>query len=601
MEAAGEAGEEGSEFADLELLRAYEPVVRFTSGEFFFPVSAHRYVERSALWSDDLDGEPTQEFAVGTMDMAALTDYCAPSQGLGHALSAVDTGEKGRPPPRIPLRDRPPALRGASRLASVGVTSRAIDALNRLSLLFRGSVPGGSAARAFLIQRDHLKPDRPVYYGRVLRDGPWIVCQYWFFYCFNNWRSGFGGVNEHEGDWEQVTVYLDGAGPVDHEGLPPARWVVFSAHEETGDDLRRRWDDPDLSVVDGRHPVAFAGAGSHSGAYLAGDYLITVQPPTLPSFVRAARSAARVFTPWSATAQGGGVAIPYVDYARGDGRGVGPGEAESWHPEVLDDTQRWVRIYRGLWGHDTRDRLGGERGPAGPRYERDGTVRQSWADPVGWAGLAKVAPNPDSEERLVQGRAAQARARLDEVAEEVKQIRATLRMAAAGLAPGSPEVRSLRAEEDRSLRLRMEQTRLRDELARMESADALEHRAAGPHDHLRHRLTPMEPVLGLRGRMLSAWAVLSTPLMLCAVAAVVSPVLGVSSTLFAVYSILILMSVEGILRGQFLAVALRFAVAAVTVVGLYVAWLEWQAVIAVPLLAAALLVLVINVREAIRR
>ena len=34
-------------------------------------------------------------------------------------------------------------------------------------------------------------------------------------------------VNEHEADWEQVTVYLDGTGALDPDGLPLPRWVVF--------------------------------------------------------------------------------------------------------------------------------------------------------------------------------------------------------------------------------------------------------------------------------------------------------------------------------------------------------------------------------------
>ncbi len=591
-----------SERRDVELLRAFEPVVRFTNGEFFFPVSVGRYVERATLWSDDRKGETRRCYSSTQLDLDELAEHCQVSQGLGHALSAVDTGADTKVAPRIPLKERPPLLQGASRLASVGVTARAVDSLNRLSLLFRGSVPGGSAARSFLIQRDYLQPERPTYYGRIIHDGPWVVCQYWFFYCFNNWRSGFGGVNEHEGDWEQVTIYLDRQGPPDPDGLPAARWVVFSAHDETGDDLRRRWDDPDLTLARGRHPVVFAGAGSHSGAYLAGDYLITVQPPTMPAFVRTVGRAARIFTPWSATARsGGGVAIPYVDYARGDGRAVGPGEAEAWHPVLLDDRQEWVRTYRGLWGHDTRDRLGGERGPAGPRYERDGTVRQSWADPVGWSGLAKVAPNPEREQELVRIRADQVRARLREVETEVDRIRTSLRTEAAGLAPGSPEVHSLQPEEQRSLELRMEQTRLTDELARMQGGVEAGEEASDPHDHLRHRLLPMEPVRGVRGRLLSWWSVVSTPLMLCAIAAVISPVFGLSSTLFAVYSVLILMSVEGVLRGQFMAVAMRFGVAALVLAGLYFAWLEWKAVIAVPLLFAALLVFVVNLREAMRR
>ena len=84
-------------------------------------------------------------------------------------------------------------------------------------------MPGGSAARSFLLQQEHLEPDRPTYYGRVVRDGDWLVCQYWFFYSFNNWRSAFGGVNEHESDWEQVTVFLDGTGELDDGGPARAR------------------------------------------------------------------------------------------------------------------------------------------------------------------------------------------------------------------------------------------------------------------------------------------------------------------------------------------------------------------------------------------
>jgi len=590
-----------SQRSDLELLRAFEPVIHFTQGEYFFPVSAGRYVERAALWNDESDGEPQRAFAPTELDLEELTAHCRVTRGLEHSLSGVDTGVERSDRPRIPLKQRPPLLRGASRLASVGVTARIVDALNRLSLLFRGSVPGGSANRSFLMQRDHLDPQSPTYYGRVVRESQWTICQYWYFYSFNNWRSGFGGVNEHEGDWEQVTIYHDGAGEVDSAGLPSPRWVVFSAHDETGDDLRRRWDDPDLSLVDGAHPVVFAGAGSHSGAYLPGDYLITVQPPTLPGVVRLLRYGARIFTPWSTTAKGGGVAIPYVDYARGDGRRIGVGEDEAWTPVVLDDTQAWVWAYRGLWGHDTRDRLGGERGPAGPRYERDGTVRQSWADPVGWSGLAKVAPNADVEGLMIEARAEQARERSAQVRADIDETRTRLNIAAAGLAPGSPEVRSLVAEEERALQLSMEATRLSDELRQMDVALSSQTPVAAPHDHLAHRLTPMEPVTGIRGRLLSWWSVLSTPLILCALAVVVSPVFGASSTLLSIYSVMLLMSIEGLLRRQFLAVAVRFIGAAVVIALLYFAWLEWQAVIAVPLVAAAVVVLVVNVREAVRR
>jgi hypothetical protein len=584
---------------DLDLLRSFEPVVRFTQGEYFFPVSVEPYVARAALWSDTQGDEAVLVAAPDGFGLATLPSQVRATQGLGQSLSGIRTAEGDSGRSHIPTRERPPRLKGASRLAAVGLLARLVDALNRLSLVFRGSLPGGSAGRSFLLQRDHLHPERPTYHGRVLRHGDWIICQYWYFYCFNNWRSAFGGVNEHEADWEQVTVYLDGTGEVDDAGRPLPRWVVFSAHDETGDDLRRRWDDPDLSLVDGRHPVVFAGAGSHSGAYLAGDYLITIATPERNVLLKVVRGLARIFTPWSSSAQG--VGIPYVDYARGDGRSIGPGQLEGWTPVVIDESTPWVRDYRGLWGTDTRDRLGGERGPAGPRYERDGTVRQSWADPVSWAGLAKVAPNPRAERALVEARAAKVDERLADLEAQVQQLGHDLATAAAGLAPAAPEVRALAQEEARLLQLRMEQTRLRDERARMLSDAAPASGVAGPHAHLRHRRTPLERRPGFRGRLLSWWAVLSTPFILYALAVIVSPTLGVSATATALAWLVILMSIEGLVRGQFLRVMGRFLLVLLAFVALVLVWLDWRWVLYTVLMVAALVVLVANVREALRR
>jgi hypothetical protein len=580
----------------LALLRAYEPVVRFTKGEYFYPVSVHNYAKHAALWTELPDGESVIEAMPESFDSSMLAAIDESIPGQSSSLSGIMTGEKSGKV-RIPLKDRPPRLSGASRLAAVGLLGRLIDALNRLSLVFRGSVPGGSAAKSFLLQQEHLEPDRPAYYGRVVRDGDWLICQYWFFYSFNNWRSGFGGVNEHESDWEQVTVFLDGTGQLDDDGLPAPRWVVFSAHDETGDDLRRRWDDPDLTLVDGRHPVVFAGAGSHSGAYLAGDYLISIEPPTQSWFLRVGRWMARVFTPWSTGAQS--VGIPYVDYARGDGRSIGPGQGDPWYPEVIDDDTPWVRGFRGLWGHDTRDRLGGERGPAGPRYERDGTVRASWAAPVGWAGLAKVAPNPAVESRLLRRRAEQIQQQLAELEGDIEGIRDTLLVAAAGRYPGSTEVRELYGEEARLLQMRREQARLRDEAASL-GLDASE-ASADPHAHLSHRNVPIPSATGTRARLLSWWAVLSTPLILWTLGQIINPAVGISSTEMLLVSLFTLVSIEGFARRKFLAVMGRFLLLIVALIALYYFWKDWRIVVGGTLGVAAITLLVLNLREAFRR
>ncbi|GIF13657.1 hypothetical protein [Actinoplanes teichomyceticus] len=579
---------------DLLLLRAYEPVLRFTAGEWFHPVSVDRYVSRASLWRAEPGAGPVRVAAAGTLSLDTLAAAGGAEQGLRYSLSGIGGTEKHLA--HVPLRERPPHLARASRLAQVGLTARLVDAMNRFSLLFRGSVPGGSAAQSFLLQRDHLEPHRPTYYGRVLRDDPWIVCQYWFFYSFNNWRSAFGGVNEHEADWEQVTVYLDGTGVCDQDGLPPPRWVVFSAHEEVGDDLRRRWDDPDLTVAGHRHPVVFVGAGSHSGAYLPGDYLITVRPPKLRGLVTALRWSARLLAPWSAEDRRM-LGIPYVDYARGDGRAIGPGQPQGWHPVLIGDDTPWVRDFRGLWGRDTRDRLGGERGPAGPRYSRDGVVRQSWADPVGWAGLAKVVPNQVAERRLAEIRTRRNEERLAGLDREIDALRHDLAVAAAGLPAAAPEVRALAGGEQRLLDLRMERTRLADEQRRMATVWPVAH---DPHAHLLHRRLPMEPATGFLGRARSWWAVLSTPLILWAVGAVVSP-LPIAGKQTALVLLLVLLIVEGLVRGKLLAVLLRLLLAGAVAASLVVLWFDGRYVVNFAFFTAAVLVLLVNIREAWRR
>ncbi|MFK5634981.1 MULTISPECIES: hypothetical protein [unclassified Ornithinimicrobium] len=583
---------------DVELLRAFEPVARFTRGEFFYPVSVKRYVQQATLW-DDSGGQPTVAAAAGTLDLARLGDVALAGRAGQLSISGLGdaTGELRRQV--LPRTERPPRLRGSSRLASVGLSARLVDLGNRLSLLFRGSVPGGSAAQSFILQRDHLQPDQPTYYGRVLREEQWMVCQYWYFYAFNNWRSGFGGVNEHEGDWEQVTVYLDGTRATGSDQLPQPRWVAFSAHDETGDDLRRRWDDPDLTVV-GSHPVVFVGAGSHSGAYRAGDYLVTVQPPRLVGVAAVLRALGRVFVPWATTARGG-FGLPYVDYARGDGRGIGPGEDDDWCRVVIDDETGWVVDFPGLWGHDTRDRLGGERGPAGPRYERDGSVRASWADPVGWAGLAKVAPNDAVERSLLQERIVRIDQELARVDNQVRDGAERLGVEAAGTPPGRSAGGDLAVQEQQLHELRQASVRLGDERRRVRRQLAGGLPPTGPHAHLSRRMTPIEAPRGARGRLLSWWAVLSTPLILWAVGAVVYPTLGVAAVATAIAWVVLLMIIEGIVRGQFVAVLLRLVAAAILAIALWWFVLDWRYVVSTVFFASAVMALGVNLREAWRR
>ena len=59
-----------------------------------------------------------------------------------------------------------------------------------------------------------------------------------------------------------------------------------------------------------------------------------------------------------------------------------------------------MNAFRGLWGLYAQDPIAGENPPAGPMYNRDGSVRAAWFDPLGFADLDKVPPPPDALPRL---------------------------------------------------------------------------------------------------------------------------------------------------------------------------------------------------------
>ena len=116
-------------------------------------------------------------------------------------------------------------------------------------------------------------------------------------------------------------------------------WVAFSSHDETGDDLRRRSDDPDITWVDHTHPVVYA-APDPIPALLPGEYLVRVEPPALHRFAVVSRAGAVLF-PWTRDRPAPGVGIPYVDYKRGDGVHIGPASAP-WTPVLINAETSWV-------------------------------------------------------------------------------------------------------------------------------------------------------------------------------------------------------------------------------------------------------------------
>ena len=377
-----------------------------------------------------------------------------------------------------------PAFRAPGRLARVGLFARLVDAGFNASLLVRGSVPGGTAAAAAQRYAAIRGADqRVVYHGRVVRRDGWIVLHYLFLYCMNDWRSSFFGANDHEADLEQAFVVLE---DVDG-GEPIPRWFGCAAHDYAGDDLRRRWDDPTLSFSED-HPVIFAGAGSHASYFEQGEYVTPVPLPALRparSFLeglrRLWRDVLRQDDPGDLAASvETALSIPFIDYARGDGLTVGPGGDVGWTPILVDDTTGWIDGFRGLWGLDTRDRFAGERAPAGPKYTRTATARQSWNDPLGFLGLDKSAP-PSRVPAVLRDRIAALEAEREATGVEADVKAVEVRRAAAALPVRNAETEAVTGPTKDELALRVAESDLASLRAKAASlADALDARKERP-------------------------------------------------------------------------------------------------------------------------
>ncbi len=577
--------------SDLELLREFEPIVRFTSGEQFFPMHVEPYVRACSLWQYHPDDHDEEVIPEGELTMEKLVEPRTAAfgslfylrfiggLGLGDSTKALADARRLKKGQERTFRA------GVGRLARGGLLPRLGDALFSASLLLRGRVPGATAAAAELKYAALLESDeRYVYHGRVVRHGGWTICQYWFFFPYNNWRSGYHGVNDHESDWEMIAVYLYESG-----GKLVPEWFAYASHDFHGADLRRRYDDPGDLTLERGHPIVFAGAGSHASYFVAGEYQAEVPLP-VPRRVEKLLESAQRF--WRNTlGQGGdvegGLRIPFVDYARGDGLGVGPGQEREWTPDVIDEKTPWVSAFRGMWGLYAQDPISGENAPAGPMYNRDGTVRAGWYDPLGFAGLDQIPPPPQELPMLEeeQERMASRHAELEQLIPE--RVDALQRLGV-GLQSmqGSPHLEKQHSR----LALRVEQTAsevkgLRRELSEVDAiSEGISRQIAAfrqgqrldPRAHIVKAALPTTTAQMRFGRAAELWAALSLSALLIGIVALI--VAGPDYVL-AWITILVIAFViaESFLRGTFVRTVNNVAVvlALLAVVILAVHFWEW--------------------------
>jgi hypothetical protein len=594
---------------DVEFLRRFEPVIRYTRGEFFFPMAVEPYLAECDLWAEGADGDRRLLVPRGQLTVEELPRWQARTvderlflRYVQHPLSGIELARPGRPK-RAPFS-------APSRLARVGIMARLIDAGFDLSLLVRGTVPGGTVAAAETKYHEVIAQDTGYHYhGRVVRQAGWTICHYLFFYAMNDWRSSFAGANDHEADWEQCFVFLDEAA----DGTVTPVWFARAAHDEVGADLRRRWDDPIVQRV-GEHPVIFAGAGSHAAYIEPGEYLQEV-PLRLPRIVSAVLEGMQTF--WRETLRQGArsdrrkggqlAAVPFIDYARGDGISIGPEQPLGWEPILVDDHTPWVTGFDGLFGLDTKDRFAGERAPAGPKFNRDGRPRQSWIDPVGFAAL-QATPPPSRHVAVLTAQVDGLRTELDaveqrvDVAETEAQELGVRAHASRRAGRSDPALQPLRDARDSAVaqltNLRRQADEIRTtlddteaELARVAAGDL-----GDPRGHLRFIAHPQDPRLIRRSRILDVWAAISVAALLFLLALLIF--LGSETWWIGVPALIFgYVGIEALVRRRFLDLLLNVT-ALLAVIGALILLREYfvQAVI-LAVAAIGILILRDNVRE----
>jgi hypothetical protein len=549
--------------SDLDLLRYFEPVLHFTQGEQFFPTDVVRYVPQCSLWAhypndtdellvrqDDLTLERLVEprpAPLGTVHYLRFIENLSLTE-TAHALT-----DQLRLRQLLKNRFHP----GIGRLARGGLLPRVVDALFSLSFLLRGRVPAASAAAAELDYL-HMRAEREIYnyYGRVVRQSGWTILQYWFFYCYDNWRSGFGGVNDHEADWEMVSVYL-----YESDGQLVPEWAAYARHDFQGDDLRRRWDDAGQLDLEDGHPVVYIGAGSHAAYYRKGEYQAEVDLD-LPSWLDAVRGVwNRFWTQVLGQQLADPFRIPFVDYARGDGLIVGPGHPMNWAAILIDENVPWVARYRGLWGLFARDPISGENAPGGPMFNRDGTPRGAWYDPLGFAGLDRVPPPPEVL-RLLEKNSSDVAYRQTVLQSLIPDKTAELR--SLGLKLRSMERQPHLARPHEALRVKVAQLAAEVRGLRRENSEnvailegltsALERQRRGVRDdprlHIHHLIMPARSTRRRFDRFGEAWAAASLSILLFAAVGLLVLAPGFLLVGLAVMLLLFIL-LEAVLRSAF--------------------------------------------------
>ncbi|MGW4644763.1 hypothetical protein ACWEN6_40090 [Sphaerisporangium sp. NPDC004334] len=205
------------------IARKYAPFVYLAPDEKFTPVNADSFVGRSSLsWARDGSCKDDEVASIRRVDTARLG-----AGGYRHQISNALCIRHGVQHPSNKL-NRP------QQDGKDGIPKNEGFFLNLPNDLRSGQ---GTSA--------------PVYYEYA----PHQYITYWFFYAFNDAPTE---LFDHEGDWERISVQLDGANR--------AQSVAYYQHKGY---CTRSWRD--AGKHEG-HPLAYSARGTHATYAWAGGY-----------------------------------------------------------------------------------------------------------------------------------------------------------------------------------------------------------------------------------------------------------------------------------------------------------------------------------------
>lgn len=210
----------------------YKPILKFDSGEKYFPLSVESITDNS--------GNKLQRRVIaGSFAILA----------------------KSRPAGRWPLLN----IDFLGEKYPTGMTASGEDFIDERN---------NYVADVNRIQSDLRYADRiygRIYYGLNERGKKVAWLQYWFFYYYNDYRyktlTGERRPDQHEGDWEMIQVALDSnAHPLS---------AVYAQHDYASQCV---WNEIEKVYTDGQErPVVYVARGSHASYFHAGVHRIKLK------------------------------------------------------------------------------------------------------------------------------------------------------------------------------------------------------------------------------------------------------------------------------------------------------------------------------------